>query len=304
MSYVHGNATSGRRPRRGTPRSDATRHPMRMLKAMSTAAIGVVIAAAVASGGGDASVAHADGLDADVVVYDAVAPAEPYEAPAPSVDVREGEIGDEETNAFRVYSILKAAGCSDTNVAAVLSCMEKECGLDPTTVEAIYSEPFRMGPMKTSAMGDINSFTAGPMAEAYGGWGNLDQMSYCYRGAYWAGLGLGSFTGEGCYRLLAAADAYGYEWYDAGFQMAVALAYGESAGEQGIDDYIASDHGDVYDACYAFMRDFEGVPSATDSHSVYAEGWLDAVSGWTPDLAYGGRYVGLARQMRADGAPS
>lgn len=230
--------------------------------------------------------------------------AESVEVPRATYDASSPDIGDRTLNAFRVYSVLKSAGCSDVGIAAALSCFQAECGIDPTAVEAIYSEPFQIGPRKASASADLPGYTETSMVSAYRGWGNLHERAYVSHGRHWAGIGIGSATGPLSYALMSAAAANGYDWYDTGFQTAVILAYGGARGEDGIDGFVAGDYGGTYAACRAFMTDYEGVPSATGSHSIYADSWLEEMSSWVPDKAYGDRYVGLAKSLRSAGRPS
>ena len=64
-----------------------------------------------------------------------------------------------ETNAFMIYQYLRSQGIPDVNIAGVLGNWTHESGIDPTGVESIYSEPYTIGPKKSAAMANPNSFT-------------------------------------------------------------------------------------------------------------------------------------------------
>lgn len=60
--------------------------------------------------------------------------------------------GNELKNANTIYSIFKAAGYSDTNIAGILGCWKHESSMDPTAFINIYDEPYRIGPKKQAVI--------------------------------------------------------------------------------------------------------------------------------------------------------
>ena len=54
-------------------------------------------------------------------------------------------------NAKLVYSVLHELGLADENIAGCLGNWEVESGIDPTSVETIFSEPYCIGPRKQAA---------------------------------------------------------------------------------------------------------------------------------------------------------
>lgn len=58
----------------------------------------------------------------------------------------------ETENANKIYSIFKAAGFPDTNIAGILGNWAHESGLDPTAFISIYDEPYQIGPRKQAVI--------------------------------------------------------------------------------------------------------------------------------------------------------
>lgn len=213
----------------------------------------------------------------------------------------DGEIGDMNSNARKIHSVMKAAGAPDTNIAAMLSCIEMECNIDPTAIEAILDEPFQIGEKKSSAIADIPKFTDTRMVKSYGGWDKLYEPGYVGTdGRHWCGIGIGSSTGPACEELIYEANRAKIPWYSTGLQLAVMMAYGGAAGPTKMDEFVTAQYADTMEASEAFMRDYEGQPNRAVDGNATAEKWLARIKGWEPDQEYGRRFLDMSRQIRTD----
>lgn len=105
---------------------------------------------------------------------------------------------DQNDMAKKVYKVLAGAGMPDENIAGILGNMEHESGLDPTSVEGIFTEPFTLGVNKKAA--EAHDFAAPN-----------------------SGIGLNQWSFERNAKLREFAAKKGKHWSDWQTQMAYAL---------------------------------------------------------------------------------
>ena len=203
-----------------------------------------------------------------------------------------------EENALKLWSVAKAAGLSDYQAAGWIGCMERECDLDPTSIETIYDEPFFMGPKKTAAAGGLDitvdpdvycEFTATTMMDAYihsgwnvpaatavcgktchsgsGGGMGLATSFYCNEGQghFFAGMGLAQYTGpEGEY-FMEFCSANNLAWYEMDTQLVFIFSDGDRGGYGGgplHDGWLYElwqDPGNTDQAAWDCLAKFEGM---------------------------------------------
>lgn len=160
-----------------------------------------------------------------------------------------GPTGTAEEYAAKAWAVAKAFGLSDEQAAGMLGNMEEECGMDPTTIEGIYDEPFNItAPQKAQAVSNMPDslcdYTRTTMAQKYinsgfyvkphttsngctmtsGGSGTSINSS-AYEGSeghFFCGIGLFGFTGPEGNALFDYANSTNgqYNWYDFDLQMA------------------------------------------------------------------------------------
>ncbi|AGY45505.1 CHAP domain-containing protein [Lactococcus lactis subsp. lactis] len=121
-------------------------------------------------------------------------------------------------SAQAIYNYAMAHGGTLNGVCAVLGNYQVEGNLDPTAVETIYDEPFKMGPRKQAAQAE--GFAIEKMDAAY---------AARYPAIHQAGIGLGQWTNERDIALQAFAKAQKKPWYDGGLQIQFATT-GDSPG--------------------------------------------------------------------------
>ncbi len=127
--------------------------------------------------------------------------------------------------ATKVLSVGRAMGLSDMQVAGMLGNAEVESGIDPTTLEGIYDEPFSVaGPRKSQAVRDLDAYCVSSLFPSYASSRpdiSLNLEGYRGRdGKYICGLGIFQFTGVGASDLVSYAQSGGIEWYDIDAQLA------------------------------------------------------------------------------------
>ncbi|TRW69836.1 CHAP domain-containing protein [Lactococcus lactis] len=121
-------------------------------------------------------------------------------------------------SAQAIYNYAMAHGGTLNGVCAVLGNYQVEGNLDPTAVETIYDEPFKMGPRKQAAQ--AAGFAIEKMDAAY---------AARYPAIHQAGIGLGQWTNERDIALQSFAKAQKKPWCDGGLQIQFATT-GDSPG--------------------------------------------------------------------------
>lgn len=121
-------------------------------------------------------------------------------------------------SAQAIYNYAMAHGGTLNGICAVLGNYQVEGNLDPTAVETIYDEPFKMGPRKQAAQ--AAGFAIEKMDAAY---------AARYPAIHQAGIGLGQWTNERDIALQSFAKAQKKPWYDTSLQIQFATT-GDSPG--------------------------------------------------------------------------
>ncbi|OUS97223.1 phage tail tip lysozyme [Rhodococcus sp. NCIMB 12038] len=186
-----------------------------------------------------------------------------------------------EEQARKVYSVLSYAGMNDQNIAGVLGNFETESGIDPTSIQNIFDEPYKVGPKKEAKI-------------AAGGFGSDS-----------TGLGLGQWTGARAQHLLDYAEAKGGEWYDIEIQLAFAMS--EDSGASIFKDMISGTNpgaDDPGDAAFHYLSTWEkpaemapGGPNDVTRRK-QAELWYVKMTSWTVESKLGSSVLALAGEVR------
>lgn len=162
----------------------------------------------------------------------------------------------QEISAKSLYDVLHGWGMPDANIAGILGNWTKESGLDPTSVEFIFNEPWTYGPTKQAAL------AAKPGT----------------------GLGLGGWTASRSIGLQNYAKSQGKNWYDPTVQLMFAVTddYGESVGV--VRDMITTSKGTPAQAAMYFHDHWER--SADNAAQLaqrvtFAQKWYAMMSGWS-----------------------
>lgn len=172
-----------------------------------------------------------------------------------------------EANAQAAYSVLKTWGMPEENIAGILGNWSQESGIDATSVEGIYDEPYRIGPRKQAAWDD--NFTHIP-------------------GQTHGGIGLGQWSNGRTPMLLDYAKAKGRDWYTTETQLAF-MAEGDNPGDVAVfKDMIKTSQGSPSAAAKYFHDAWER--SADNAEMMQervedAEMWYAKMSGWSVDTS-------------------
>lgn len=153
-------------------------------------------------------------------------------------------------NAKELYKTFKVFGLNDTQIAGILGNWGHESGIDPTSVESIFDEPYEIGPRKKAALSNPAKYVAGISH------GNAQYT----RGGACPGIGLGQWTGGNGVRLMAAAKKVGAKWYDLKFQVAYMIANDTPTGKSSKSFWDGMKHtNSVNAAVQYFLTNWEGV---------------------------------------------
>lgn len=172
-----------------------------------------------------------------------------------------------EANAKRVYSVFKTWGMSDANIAGILGNWSEESGIDPTSVESIFTEPYRIGPRKQAAWD--GNFTHIP-GQAHGG------------------IGLGQWSNDRTPMLLDYAESKGIQWYTIEAQLAFMVQGDNPSDAAVVRDMVTTSQPSPGDAAIHFHHNWER--SADNAQGLAerraaADSWYGRMSGWTVDPA-------------------
>ena len=163
-------------------------------------------------------------------------------------------------NKQRIYSVLFYYGLRPEQCFAILGNWMVESSLDPTAVETVSTEPFRIGFWKQEAIaGDFNPMFhgAGVYQDYFAEHDTINRV----------GIGLGQWTNDRNKKLLEYATLAGqdgdskslkkqdrFEWYDLDVQLAYML-----------------DTSDVGDSGAAFVKDFASIGRVVSDKQVRSE---------------------------------
>lgn len=209
-------------------------------------------------------------------------------------------------NAKKIWSAMKTYGLSDDQIAGILGNFSAESGIDPTTIEGIYTEPHNInGSRHQSALKDLDAYVRGPLSQAYSNSGTDYTQNSGYMasdGKKYPGIGLAQWTGGGAMNFINFADSVGQDWWSLDYQIAYMLAKNAPTGAYGTrfwDEMKAQTSG-AEDMATWFAKHFEGnTVLAGDERRNAAADWKSQMSGWTQDSTYGDSVIALAQQLGA-----
>lgn len=213
-------------------------------------------------------------------------------------------------NAKKVWSVFKAYGLSNEQIAGILGNWSVESGIDPSGFEGIYSEHFQpTGPKHTDAYNNMNAWTESLFSQ-YAAQG-LGINHAAYKGSdgnYYPGLGLGQWTGGNGEKLIGAAKSVNKNWYDLDFQLAYALATPSPTGIQDYWNKYKKESGSASAMAMSFTHDWEGnAGMAYAERQAAAEHWLSQMASWTEDSAFSASVISMSQNLgmvASDGAAS
>ncbi len=231
-----------------------------------------------------------------------------------------GELqGDTMSNAKKAYAFLKAYGLPDTNIAGVLGNWSHESGIDPTSVETIFTEKFLVPAEGTKkyecwmgsyeyeeeGIGGTVWITSEPVdfrlsfTNSVGGRYGLRtyvgsildrekfrSYSNKYPGIHYLGIGLGQWTNGRNQMLRAYADLYpDYEWYN--LELQLMFMVDPNGDDRARVNFLASwgEEPSAREAARTFCERWEGISYASvrgDS----AERWMATFPTWQAGVDY------------------
>lgn len=211
-----------------------------------------------------------------------------------------------EQNAMKVYSVLHKLGLADENIAGLLGNWSAESGIDPTTVEAIYGESYRIGPRKQQAIAhdlscDYIFIEGGTLSDWYRrqGWAVPEK----------AGIGLGGWTAGNATALTDFAKRINREWYLLDTQIAFTIADASKGGYSSalgnLKDWAPESS--PAEAALNFARLWEGnTVLAQDVRVDKAKMWFLKFAEWRRtggyDAVYGQSILDLAQTVSINAA--
>lgn len=205
----------------------------------------------------------------------------------PALAGEAGEVGDisaqTEKNAKITYSVLSSWGMPDENIAGILGNWVRESGIDPTSVEGIFHEPFFYGPSKQAA-------------EASG----FSHMGYVPI----SGIGLGQWTNERNTLLINYANAKNRPWYEIETQLAF-MAQGDNEFDRNnFRSMLNESKGSPGQAAMWFHDNWERSADDATGHAArmaQAELWFAKLSTWEVDQLAVDRIKELAGDILGEG---
>lgn len=175
-----------------------------------------------------------------------------------------------EENAKIVYSVFKTWGMPDVNIAGILGNWSRESGIDPTSVESIFDEPYTIGPRKQAAWD--GNFTHIP-GQSHGG------------------IGLGQWSNGRTIMLLDYATSKNVQWYTLPTQLAFMVQGDNPSDAEVVRNMISVAQPTPSAAAYYFHDNWErsaDTPAMAASRAASAEQWFARMSGWTVDPSVSG----------------
>lgn len=270
----------------------------------TVAAVGVTAAATVGVAGGAMSMIN-NQAQYDVAVTDCgtvISKATDAKAEAVNTDAVTLD------NAKKVWSVFKAYGLSNEQIAGILGNWSVESGIDPSGFEGIFSEHFQpTGPKHIEAYGNMNSWTESLFSQYAARGIGINHAAYKGSdGNYYPGLGLGQWTGGNGEKLIGAAKSVNKNWYDLDFQLAYALATSSPTGIQDYWNKYKKESGSASEMAMSFTHDWEGnTGMAYGERQAAAEHWLSQMASWTEDSAFSASVIAMSKTLGAvasDGA--
>lgn len=220
-------------------------------------------------------------------------------------------------NAYKIWSVAKAAGFSDYAAAGMVGNSECEGGFDPASIEGrlwgTADEMFFYGPAHAKAEAnwglycldvfdmyaksgwEIEESTAddGLHVEHFAGSGagKIHTAGYKAFGSFAPGIGAFGFTGDRTVKLIKWSKSVGLDWYDMDTQLIhIFRLKGDNtdglAKSFFLEDYYEQDFKNAYDAGMYYCTVFEGIP-AKPKRGKAAEHYYKMFKGSNGDIEYG-----------------
>lgn len=205
--------------------------------------IGLVIGAISAANGNNSTT---DAIKSDGGVI-SCAVSDSKTSDAASLTSAVGDVSQmQKDNAEKIYSVMHEIGYDDNFIAGVLGNFQIESGIDPTSIETIYTEPYQIGPRKKHAI-EVG-FDVMRIDASYGS---------TYPAIKTVGRGLGQWTNERGDMLIMYAKKLQKDWFDAGVQLAFMI--GSDTRKEYMKSRVTSKMS-VEEATSDFLVQWEGNP--------------------------------------------
>lgn len=200
------------------------------------------------------------------------------------------------------YSFYSTYGAPDEHIAGILGNWTHESGIDPTSIEGIYTEKYSVdGSRKASAVADLNSYTLNKLFPMYANSGlSINQNAYkAGDGKYYCGLGLGQWTGPRALHLIETAVSADMPWYSMELQLIFSIS--TDSGKSTLDNWFSKPEANPSTAAEYFMRNWEGIVNGTLSgRQQKAEEWYAMMGEWVADVDYANSLIELAGVVKLE----
>ncbi|WP_431872685.1 phage tail tip lysozyme [Nocardiopsis eucommiae] len=207
--------------------------------------------------------------------------------------------------AEQIYAVLSGMGMRDENIAGVLGNFEQESYIDPTTVETIYNERYRVGPRTKDAEEKgfkVELIDAGYAAD----WPAIDLV----------GIGLGQWTNGRNSMLTDYADKVDGEWYELETQLSFMVTDDDPTRVRFVKSFIEDSDNSIRQATEDWMVKWEGLTLDNSVNQPRLESryqnsrvWFSKMKSWEADeeladsiLEQASMSVSNANQNRRDAA--
>lgn len=204
-----------------------------------------------------------------------------------------------------IYSTFKEVGYSNTHIAGVLGNAETESGVDPTTIEGVYSEPFNYGPKSQEAYNDMKGWFERVLQPSYARAGiSLNVATYANGGDYSIGVGLFQLTGGREKMLRRFSQENGLLWYETKTQLAFALGPDVRGVNKVGDANWVANYGSYpvngpEQAAYDWALNYEGNTSVhMDKRKRLATEWYVEMNDWEVNKEFAISVLELAKTAK------
>lgn len=172
--------------------------------------------------------------------------------------------------ANKAYSVMSELGYAKEFTAAMLGNWQVESGIDPTSVETVYSEPHQIGPRKAHAI-KVN-FDVMQIDPVYGS---------TYPAIHKVGIGLGQWTNDRNTLLTDYAKSVHQDWFDFTTQLMFMMTKDTRAGYM---QQMRNTNISVDAAVKSFLVNWEGNPGdKLAMRTAQAKYWLNEFKSMTVD---------------------
>lgn len=191
--------------------------------------------------------------------------------------------------AEKVYSFMKKLGYSDNFIAGVLGNWQTESGIDPTSVETIYTEPYRIGERKQHAI--KVKFDVWKIDSAY---------AAKYTAIHTVGRGLGQWTNGRGDDLITYAQKNQKNWYDLDLQLAYMFTADDPMRVNQMKSYRDKKYS-VEEATLTYLIEWEGNQGdKVAERTGFAKYWLSQFSSFKAQDEFADQVINLMDTGIAD----